>query len=169
MDIKTVVTVGDDSKLEVVDEQTEFRYKADQVVTLSGRVATACTDMVRKSTSGTFYNPVLFKIDQKLKLPKEGVCFRSDGKTQVNVDGIEDENVNISNVVLPTLITNNKNQMPEFYNLIGYGNNALKLANATIGSTVHLVGIPKTIRVAGLNLRYIEVVSMDLKRKGGFS
>lgn len=167
---------GNKGGVEVENVITGTKQVSDEVLILNGRVATPPTHIVAKTPTGMYYNPVMVYADENKKEllgTANGVFFKSDGKTPVSLrsfDSVTDKRL----IKLPTIISNAEKRgptlckrEPTFYNLIASGENALKLADAPVGSSVYLAGEVRDCWVGKFSIKVLWVIDMQLIRKAG--
>jgi hypothetical protein len=53
--------------------------------------------------------------------------------------------------------------------MIAYGENALKLADAPIGSSVHVIGEMRDCWVGKFSIKVLWVINMTIRRKAGYN
>lgn len=169
-----IATADNDKKQMVVTDAVSGKTQttvSTEVVVVNGRIAKETPGVVGKSNGGVFYNPVLVanKGNRKdLCSTGGGSFYKTDGTTKAeisNYDGIIDKR----NLVLPTIISNAKDEQPMFYNLVAVGDNALKLAAAPIGSSVHVVGELRDCWVGKFSIKVLWVFDMTLRKKGAYN
>lgn len=145
---------------------------SSEVIVVNGRIAKSTSGIVGRTKNGVFYTPVLVhnaKDSRELLGTANGVFFKSDGKTRVSLQSyaaVEDKKL----INLPTLISNAKGEIPTFYNMIAYGENALKLSDAPVGSSAYIVGELRDCWVGKFSIKVLWVIEMNLvKRKVGYN
>ncbi len=144
---------------------------SSEVIVVNGRIAKDTSGIVGRASNGVFYTPVLVHNAQNRKEllgTANGVFFKSDGKTPVSLQSyetVEDKRT----INLPTLISNANEHMPTFYNMVACGENALKLASAPIGSSVHVVGEMRDCWVGKFSIKVLWVINMTIRRKAGYN
>jgi hypothetical protein len=157
--------------VQVEDVISGNKSVSSEVIVVNGRIAKDTSGIVGRSNGGVFYTPVLVhstKNKKELLGTANGVFFKSDGKTPVSLqsyDCVDDKR----NINLPTLISNANERAPIFYNMIACGENALKLASAPIGSSIHVVGEMRDCWVGKFSIKVLWVISMTIKRKAGYN
>jgi hypothetical protein len=143
---------------------------SSEVIVVNGRIAKESSGIVARSGNGVFYTPVLMNGTTKNQFfgMNNTTYFKDDGKTQIELqpyEAIEDKR----RINLPTLISNACDSKPLFYNMIASGENALKLSNAPIGSTVHIVGEMRDCWLGKFSIKVLWVINMTLRRKGVYN
>ena len=114
--------------------------QAEEFVVVTGRVANQHPNIVAKAMNGRFYTPMIVSRNGVLLSHANGNLYQGDGKKSVSLDSYN-RILNKSEIRLPTLISNHSQQgSPTFYNLIAFGEDALRLANVTPGSTLTIAG-----------------------------
>ncbi len=142
-----------------------------EVIVVNGRIAKKTPGIVGKTGTGVFYNPVLIAKNgnfNELRCTASGTFYKGDGAVKVDLsshDGIIDKR----NIVLPTIISNAKDEQPQFYSLVAAGDNALKLASAPVGSSVHVVGEMRDCWVGKFSVKVLWVFDMTLRKKGAYN
>lgn len=142
-----------------------------KVIVVNGRIAKKTPGIVGKSSSGVFYNPVLIAKNgnfNELRSTAAGSFYKGDGLTKVNLDN-HDGIIDKRHIVLPTMISNAKDDQPQFYSLVAAGDNAIKLASAPIGSSVHVVGEMRDCWVGKFSVKVLWVFDMTLRKKGAYN
>lgn len=142
-----------------------------KVVVVNGRIAKKTPGIVGKSSSGVFYNPVLIARNgniNELRSTAAGTFYKDDGSVKVSLDA-HDGMIDKRNIVLPTMISNANDEQPQFYSLVAAGDNAIKLASAPIGSSVHVVGEMRDCWVGKFSVKVLWVFDMTLRKKGAYN
>lgn len=159
------------NNVQIEDMVSGSKSVSSEVIVVNGRIAKDTPGIVGRNNNGVFYTPVLVsntKNRKQLLGTANGVFFKSDGKTPVSLqtyESIDDKRT----INLPTLISNAKDQAPSFYNMIAYGENALKLADAPIGSSVHVIGEMRDCWVGKFSIKVLWVINMTIRRKAGYN
>lgn len=172
-DILVEITSGNNNKMLVTDAISRKTQEtvSTTVVVVNGRIAKETPGVVGKSNGGIFYNPVLVANGgnkKNLCSTGGGVFYKPDGTTPMELNGFTGT-IDKRNLVLPTIISNAKNEQPTFYSLVAVGDNALKLASAPVGSSVHVVGEMRDCWVGKFSIKVLWVFDMTLRKKGAYN
>lgn len=165
MSDKVIVVSSENAQVKMTDIISKRSRIGNEWVFASGRIFRNGPGIVAQTTTGYLFNPILATTPtgEISAIGSTTNCFVVPGMTH-----IECGEANISDrrqLLLPTVISNPTKDQKVFYNLIGGGEDAIKLATAETGSTIHFFGEKRQCWVGKFSVDVIYVAWMTLIRK----
>lgn len=151
--------------ISVQDRVSGKEIITSKVIVVNGRITRNGSNIVGKTEKGLYYTPLLYW-DNNQYLGAPGVSFFETIGNTPKILNTFSYIADRRNIVMPTLVSNADDNGPRYVQLFAYGEIAVRLANATRGSSVYVVGEPKEFWIGKEKLDVLWVRHMVLRKKG---
>ena len=162
------ITSKDGTSVVLDNRVSGSKFETDQVAIINGRLVRDGSEILARSKKGCFYNPVLYAENGEYQLLSEsGDLYSANGKERIFIPSRPSTMaVDSKKIVLPTLVSNAFESGPRYLKFICYGEDAMKIASATKGSSLTLIGGFETFTTEAISFRYLVVKELILRPKG---